>query len=299
MRSFASGYDTADPARFSVFAMRRELQSEDDNHQYRVEGGYGVMISYLEDQIIKSGGSIHLSTIVKQLQWEQGKVTAMADDGREFIASGVIVALPLGVLQADKQQRGAITFMPPIPQKEQAIQQMGIGAVVKILLQFDEIFWQRQALKKGAAADVKDMSYLFSEQAIPTWWTQTPDAIPMLTGWIGGPAAMALKNASDDYILQLSLLSLSNIFDIPLADLKPKLKAHQIANWTAEDFTRGSYSYATIATDEARKIICDAEMDTLYFAGEALYDGPEMGTVEAALASGKEVAEILLKNWAG
>jgi hypothetical protein len=35
----------------------------------------------------------------------------------------------------------------------------------------------------------------------------------------------------------------------------------------------------------------------LFFAGEALYDGNEMGTVEAALISGKHVAkEVVLSE---
>jgi monoamine oxidase len=38
-------------------------------------------------------------------------------------------------------------------------------------------------------------------------------------------------------------------------------------------------------------ILCDPVEDTIFFAGEALYDGSEMGTVEAALVSGKRVAK--------
>jgi monoamine oxidase len=30
--------------------------------------------------------------------------------------------------------------------------------------------------------------------------------------------------------------------------------------------------------------------NTIYFAGEGLYDGPEIGTVEAALKTGRETA---------
>jgi monoamine oxidase len=290
LRSFAAGYDTADPSRFSAFAMRSELQSEDDDHQYRVKGGYAAMIAYLESEIIKSGGSIHLSTVIKQLQWESGKVLAIADDGREFMGQKIIIALPLGVLQADKEQQGAVTFTPPIPEREQAIQQMGMGAIIKLLFKFDEIFWERQAIKKGADADIKHMGYLFSTEAIPTWWTQNPHPTPLLTGWLGGPAAAKLRDADDDYILNLGLLSLSNIYDIPVNELRERLDAYKIMNWLAQPFTRGSYSYATIATVNARKLLLQPEQATVYFAGEALYSGPEMGTVEAALASGRDAA---------
>ena len=32
----------------------------------------------------------------------------------------------------------------------------------------------------------------------------------------------------------------------------------------------------------------------IFFSGEALYAGPDMGTVEAALASGQETAQTIL-----
>lgn len=290
---FAAGYDTADPARFSAFAMRRELQSEDDDHQYRVKGGYKTMLAYLESEIKKCGGVIHLSTIVKQIDWQQGKVKAITTDSREFTADKVIIALPLGVLQADKQEQGAITFIPSIPKREQALQQMGFGAVIKLLLHFDANFWEKQAIKKGAKADIKHMGYLFSNEAIPTWWTQNPHPTPLLTGWLGGPPAAKLKEASDDDILQMGLQSLANIYDVPVIQLREKLRGHKVMNWLAQPFTRGSYSYATTATQKARELLLQPEYNTIYFAGEFMYDGPEMGTVEAALASGKEVADMI------
>ena len=57
---------------------------------------------------------------------------------------------------------------------------------------------------------------------------------------------------------------------------------------------RGSYSYSTLQTTQARSVLIEPIEDTLYFAGEALYEGTEMGTVEAALTSGNKVADIIL-----
>jgi monoamine oxidase len=37
-----------------------------------------------------------------------------------------------------------------------------------------------------------------------------------------------------------------------------------------------------------------APAGAVFFSGEALYSGPDMGTVEAALASGLETAQTLL-----
>jgi predicted NAD/FAD-dependent oxidoreductase len=65
-------------------------------------------------------------------------------------------------------------------------------------------------------------------------------------------------------------------------------------NWTADPFTLGSYAYDTVEAPEARKILNTSIQDTLFFTGEYLYEGAEMGTVEAALTSGLDVAERML-----
>lgn len=55
-------------------------------------------------------------------------------------ADRVLVTVPLGVLKSN-----AIQFSPPLsPQKQLAIQRAGFGNVVKIVLEFDKIFWSSQ-----------------------------------------------------------------------------------------------------------------------------------------------------------
>jgi monoamine oxidase len=116
-----------------------------------------------------------------------------------------------------------------------------------------------------------------------------------LTGWIGGPGAAKKQNTTDEEILKESLQSLGNIFNRNPGELKDKLLAYKIVNWTAEPFTCGSYAYDTIASPVSRKVLNTPISDTLFFAGDYLYDGPIMGTVEAALTSGKEVAKKMIK----
>jgi monoamine oxidase len=67
-----------------------------------------------------------------------------------------------------------------------------------------------------------------------------------------------------------------------------------VYNWSADPFTRGSYSYSTPQTADARKIMIEPVQNMLFFAGEALYEGPEMGTVEAALTSGMKAANQII-----
>jgi len=292
---FVSGYDTADPAKASSFALREEWENEDFEAQHRVKGGYGVMIKYLEDEIKKHGGQICLNAIVKEIHWQRGRVKAITSEGAEYEATKILVALPLGILQADRNEQGAVTFIPEIKKQQEVINAMGFGSIIKALLEFDAPFWEDKATEHLAGASLKDMGFILSNEAIPTWWTQVPQRIPVLTGWLGGLPAAAKKGTPDEEILQLSLQSIANIFKRNINELKDKLVAFNIANWTADPFARGSYAYDTVGAPDARKVLNEPIENTIFFAGEYLYEGPAMGTVEAALTSGLRVAERLVK----
>jgi monoamine oxidase len=291
---YVAGYDTADPFKASAYALRKEWQSEDEDAQHRVVGGYCKMISYLANESKNNGAQLFLSSIVKKIHWEHGHVEVITTDNVSYKADKVIIALPLGVLQADHSEKAAVTFSPSIPQYQEAIQQMGFGSIIKVLLEFKDAFWKDKETTQLAGRSLKEMIFLLSDEEIPTWWTQVPDHSKVLTGWLGGPNAEKKRGLSNEALLRESLQSLSNIFKRSVDELKDNLAAWNISNWTADPFTRGSYAYDTVAAPGARKILDTPVNNTIYFAGEYLYDGPAMGTVEAALTSGLEVAKRVI-----
>jgi monoamine oxidase len=290
---FVAGYDGADPFKASAFALRKEWQSEDDGAQHRVKNGYCRMISYLANESKKKGAQLFLNSVVKKIHWEHGHVEVITVDEVSYKAGKVIIALPLGVMQAASSEQGAISISPSIPRYQEAIQQMGFGAIVKILLEFKKAFWEDEEIARLAGNSLKEMSFLLSNEEVPTWWTQYPTHSTVLTGWLGGPPAEKKKNTSNEELFQQSLQSLSNIFKLSVDELKANLIAWNISNWTADPFTRGSYAYDTVEAPAARKILNTPINKTIYFAGEYLYDGPAMGTVEAALTSGLNTAKDL------
>ncbi|TFF36288.1 flavin monoamine oxidase family protein [Mucilaginibacter psychrotolerans] len=295
--NFVSGYDTADPCLASAFALRNEWEHDEMDAQHRIDGGYGRLMNYLASNCKANGGEIILNAVVKEIRWEAGKVTAIATDGDEYQGAQLLIAMPLGVLKAAAGELGAISFSPAIPAHSQAMQQMGFGSVIKILFEFTEPFWLDSRSEDIAGKSIKEMGYLFSDEEIPTWWTQMPEQSNVLTGWIGGPAAAEKATLPDEVISQQALQSLANIFKQDVAELKDKLLASRIMNWTTDPFTRGSYGYDTVEAPEARKVLCTPVDDTIYFCGEYLYDGTAMGTVEAALSSGADVAKKMLSNY--
>ncbi|MEO3408391.1 NAD(P)/FAD-dependent oxidoreductase [Mucilaginibacter sp. CAU 1740] len=295
VRAYVSGYDNADPKKASAFSIRKEWQNEHEDAQYRIEGGYRELINYLADEFKQAGGHIFVNAIAKDIDWGQHHVTVTTDIGITYHAKQLLVAMPLGLLQAEAGLKATISFDPPIDYYTDALKSLGFGAVIKVLLEFDEAFWYSDEVRKMTGADLEDMGFLFSKEAIPVWWTQMPVHRPLLTGWLGGPPAAERLHASNEDMLIQALESISNIFKVDIGILKEKLLTWNVMNWTADPFCRGSYSYDTVETAEARKILSHPIGDTLFFAGEYLYEGTAMGTVEAALTSGLRAAEMLLE----
>jgi monoamine oxidase len=284
---FAAGYDTADPKRVSLFSLRDEwLSDHEEETQYRIPGGYIQLMDFLENQIKKSGGEIILNSTVKQVNWQPNLVEVLTADGASFTGKKIVLTVPLGVLALSGNETGAIGFNPDLPQQRKAAVEMGFGAIIKILIEFTEPFWEQRG--------INNLQFLFSEEKIPTWWAQTPQKNNVLTGWLGGNPHDKMQHLSDDEILKAAFVSLANIFKIDTSFIEQKLVSAKIYNWTTDPFTRGSYSYATLQTNVARKILKTPVAQTIYFAGEALFEGEQLGTVEAALVSGLEVSEEIL-----
>jgi monoamine oxidase len=55
----------------------------------------------------------------------------------------------------------------------------------------------------------------------------------------------------------------------------------------------GGYSFPTLQSTEARKLIGTPVENTIFFAGEALYDGKNGGTVEAAISSAMTASGLI------
>ncbi|MCB2408898.1 flavin monoamine oxidase family protein [Hymenobacter lucidus] len=289
---FAEGYDAADARRASSFALRDEWSGGGAEDSPRPAGGYGPLIHHLAQQVQAAGGVVQLSTIVQQIRWRRGRVELRCDQNRRYSAAQVLLTVPLGVLQAEAGTPGHLAFEPELPAPRAAAAALGFGPVIKILLEFRTSFWQYTGPEIRNAAP--ELGFLFSDAAVPTWWSQLPEERPLLTGWVAGPAADALRNATDEEVFTQSLAALAYLFGATAEFLHSQLVTWRVVNWGADPFARGAYAYATVDSAAARRELARPLDDTLFFAGEGLYEGPAMGTVEAALVSGQQAARQLL-----
>ena len=286
VKGFAGGFDLADINTASTKALCREW-SEDMGDQYRIDGGYKKLVDYLEAQCKNNGCNFSTGCCAKKISWKKHELNILTMCSRIYKGDKVILAVPVSVLQADIHSENYIEFEPSIPEHMNAAKDIGFGSVIKIILEFDKSFWKEKKDNAG---------FIFTNERVPTWWTQLPTDNSILTGWLGGEKANSLKDNTDQEILQIALQSLSNAFEIPVEDLKNRLKASRIANWCKEADINGGYSFNTVKSVEAKKILRQPVDDTIFFAGEALFEGTPGGTVEAALSSAKKTAQQVLKT---
>jgi monoamine oxidase len=92
----------------------------------------------------------------------------------------------------------------------------------------------------------------------------------------------------------MGLASLAESFNLPRDHITGDLVASRAVNWGNDPFARGAYSYATPQTREAQAALKKPARGIVYFSGEAFYAAHDIGTVEAALASGLETAQKIL-----
>jgi monoamine oxidase len=225
--------------------------------------------------------AIHLGAAITAIEEARGRIAARSE-GTLFEADAVILTVPLPLLSE-------IALPQAARERVAATADIGFGNVVKILLRFKTKWWADHG-----GRDLADLSFLLSNATVPTWWTQHPDENPVVTGWFAGPKADRVSSLGEAELVDMGLSSLAEIFDLPSDRITRDLIAGRAINWGNDPFARGAYSYATPKTRAAQSALRRPDGGAIFFSGEALYAGPDMGTVEAALANGRETAQTIL-----
>src|SRR6516162_5520843 len=278
------GYDAADPRRFSTLAVRDEWMARDDGEHGRIAGGYGALIEHLASECRRHGVAIHLGAAVNAIDNECEGITTRCCTGVTFEADAVILTVPLPLLSE-------IALPSVARERAAAAAGIGFGNVVKILFRFATKWWA-----EIGGQSLADLSFLRSSAKVPTWWTQHPAEYPVLTGWFAGPKADGVSSLTEAELIDMGLVSLVDTFGLPTERIRRDLVASRAINWGNDPFARGAYSYATPKTRDALAVLRKPDGDGIFFSGEGLYAGPDMGTVEAALASGRETAQTILNG---
>jgi monoamine oxidase len=276
---FVEGFNAARSETISTQYLAQAQNTADrlsGDTQFRILSGYDRVVDVLSS-LDPTQAEIHLGTVVRKIEWKPGLVRING-----FEADRAIVTLPLGVLQS-----GRVRFIPELKEKENAARQLVMGHVVKVILRFTSAFWQERGLEKLSFLHARD-------QKVPTWWTVRPVDAPVLVGWAGGPPADGLALQGEEYIVDTAIESLASALKMNTESIEALMSAFAIADWQADPFSLGAYSYIPVGGIVAPMQLAEPVADTLFFAGEATAVDGDSATVHGAINSGYRAADEVL-----
>jgi monoamine oxidase len=295
--SMVEGYHAAFLERASERALSTAGEpplSPERQVQFRLVSGYNRVAEWLRGRIDRRCCRILFSAPARHIRWRRGAVTVRAAS-TEFRARHAILSVPVGVLKAPPEARGAIRFDPDPPVQRRALERLEMGQVVKIVLLFREAFWEgtpaHERLQERQAREIAFFN--LRNAAFPTWWTAAPAQVPMITGWAGGPAAQVMLGLPGREVFRRSIEALATLFRLRAAKLRRLLVSWHLHDWSADPFARGAYSYVAVGGAAAPAALARPVEGTLFFAGEAT-EPDQSGTVPGAIASGRRAARLIL-----
>lgn len=261
----------------------------------QVIDGFDNVVKRLIDMNREEPMQLHLNTAVTAIDWERGRVrvTALSTENRTeqvFTARKAIITLPLGVLKRKPNQSGYVSFSPALEVKREAIENLSMGGILRVVAVFSQRFWEdRQDTPDGFA----EFGFISCEQApIPNWWSQYPVRSALLTGWVTAPDALSFQS---DRLRQAIIESISIVFGLPVEDVSNLLVDYYFHDWGADSYAYGAYSFRPVNGNHLATVLAAPLLNTLFFAGEATDDNGFSGTVHGALSTGIRAAEEVLE----
>jgi monoamine oxidase len=299
MRGMAEGYDAADPARASIKALVAEWSgSSIPGASSRPRGGYGALIAHMARKLDHAKVELRLESVVRVIRWSAAGVEIDVERRgamRRHRARKAIITLPLGVLQAPREDRAAVRFDPPLEMKREALTGLSMGPTHRVALKFREAFWET-----AEGGRLRDAGFITStDLPFRTFWIQLPERKTQLVAWAGGPAATEIAERSGgrhDEIIAQAVESVKALFG-GRADLDGLLEAAWFHDWVSDPFARGAYSYVNVGGEGARAQLAEPVAGTIYIAGEATDAGGDATTVAGAIAEGERAARDVVEGW--
>jgi len=157
-----------------------------------VVGGFDTIVTSALNDI-----DVRLSSAVVGVLLGDDSVGLRFATGESFNADRIVVTLPLGVLKSN-----AIVFDPELPASHRAaIDALGMGAQERVILRFDEVFWQ---------SDASEWSVVSEDSAFTGWLNLEPlTGEPVLVGTVDARQAARFAELADEDVIAEALASLA------------------------------------------------------------------------------------------
>lgn len=296
--SFVEGFNAAHKERIGVASLALDTRASEEigaDRNHRIFNGYEAVMRSILGGVQNTDSKLRLNRVVERVEWVPGNVTVHArsrttGDVEKIRCRKVIITVPLGVLQAEPDSKGAIRFDPEPAIILESARRLCFGQVMRVVLRFREAFWED-------VPQLPDASFLFSEERLfPTWWTASPVRTSIIVGWSAGPNADSLLDKPEQEIIGAALASLARMTLCDAPRLRQLLERSYLHKWNDDPFARGAYSYVPAGALRARDRLTEPVAGTLYFAGEATENSGHGATVNGAMATGKRAAAQVFKS---
>lgn len=190
---------------------------------------------------------------------EEGPVQVEVENGEgnlgKHLFDAVLVSVPLGVLK-----RRSIRFEPSLPvAKQEAIDRLGFGGLMKIAMEFEYQFWIEPDMFGALRESVEKRGECYF------FWNLVPSTgQPILVAVVAEPCVAAMENNKDEDIKNEALGVLRRCY--PDA---PEPRAYSISRWSKDEFAGGAYTYIPVGSSgDDYDLIAAPVGKKVFFAGE-------------------------------
>ncbi|XP_028169700.1 probable polyamine oxidase 5 isoform X1 [Ostrinia furnacalis] len=254
----------------------------------------------------KSEPEIFLNTKVNSVIWQLEDDTNDNKPYVKVIANNmtietkcVIITVSIGVLKESHSK----LFMPMLePEKISCIDNIGFCVLDKIYIEFASTWWGHSPANFNVIWKQEDKND-FSE--IDQWVTEiyglrTVEHQPnVLLAWIYGEGAKKMEGKDDHEVKSGIEKFMQHVFSLNFK--VSAIKGIIRSQWSRDPLVRGSYSYRSVATEEAeasaaglKKPLNFKGKAVVYFAGEATSE-KHYNSVHGAIESGFQAAEDVMR----
>lgn len=246
-------------------------ESADANPNYMVKEGHGALVARLGD-----GLPVKLSTPATRIDWSGNGVAVETPQGT-LRAKACIVTVSTGVLGA-----GSIKFTPALPAwKQQAIDDLPMGLLAKITLQFD-------GNRLGFTSDNWLTYWVPNEMPAKACYFLTwPFEFDLMIGFMGGAFGWELSKAGPEAAIDFAL---DEVVKIVGSKARTHFVKGHLTGWAENPLTLGAYAAARPGRYGARADLAKPLGKRVFFAGEAMA-GPYVALCGGAYVSGEAVAK--------
>lgn len=250
------------------------------------EEGFAKVVTCLAKTFLsKDDPRLHLNSTVTEIDWSDSDcvcvtVTESGHSSKQYCGSYAVVTFSLGVLKSD-----VVKFVPALPAaKQTAINHGKFCLYLKIFMEFDEIFWQKDV-------HVDNFIHVDSIRGHYVEFEPLTDSVPILFATVTSEMVEEVYRQPVEETTEQLMKVLRIIYGPSI----PSPKSVTFPDWWENPLFQGMYSNPPVGFTDEDWTGLSKPVGRLHFGGEATSE-PYAGYVHGAYFSGIDVAKEILKR---